>query len=294
MRRVAMFAVCLALTLATVARAQQIDWKNVDAELGKTASLSGEVHRYGFPRSDLQVSVDGVSVRPALALGGWLAFQPAAGQAMVMGDLVLLDTEVNPVMQKLLDSGIAVTAVHNHLLRGTPPTLYMHVEGHGDPVKLAAALRSALSLSKTPLGPPVAAPTPPAPVDLDSAQLEQIMGVKGQANGGVYQFSVPRVGPIKEGGMALPAAMGTANAVNFQPTGEGRAAISGDFVVTGDEVNPLIAALRAAGIEVTAIHSHMLNEEPRLFFVHFWANDDAIRLARGVRGALDKTAIAKR
>ena len=292
--RTVIFAGCmLAMAIATCAQADEIDWKNVDAVFGKTASVSRDVHRYGFPRPDLRVSVDGVNIRPALALGSWAAFQPAGSQAMVMGDLVLLDTEVNPVMQKLLDSGIAITAVHNHLLRAAPATLYMHIEGHGDPVKLAAALRSALALSKTPFDspPPPSASSPP--LDIGTAQIDRILGTKGQVNGGVYQFSVPRRAVIKEGGMTIPAAMGTANAINFQPTGEGRAAITGDFVVAGDEVNPLIAALRADGIEVTAIHSHMLNEEPRLFFVHFWANDDALKLARGVRTALDTTAVAR-
>ncbi len=142
------------------------------------------------------------------------------------------------------------------------------------------------------MGPP-AAPAPAPAIDLDTAQLDQIIGAKGAANAGVYQFNVPRRDPITEGGMAVPTAMGSANAINFQPTGAGKAAITGDFVITGDEVNPLIRALRANGIEVTAIHSHMLTERPRLFFTHFWANDDALKLARGLRAALDKTAVAK-
>ena len=289
--RTVIFAGFISAMFAAAAHAD-IDWTKVDAELGRAASISGEVHRYGFPRSDLRVSVDGVSIRPALALGGWTAFEPMGNEAMVMGDLVLLDTEINPVMQKLLESGIRITAVHNHLLRATPATLYMHIEGHGDAVKLAAGLRSALAQSKTPFDPAPTATAPP-PIDLDTAQMDRIMRAKGQANGGVYQFSVPRRDAIREGGLTIPAAMGTANAINFQPTGEGRAAITGDFVVAGDEVNSLIAALRAAGIEVTAIHSHMLNEEPRVFFVHFWANDDALKLARDVRAALDKTAVAR-
>jgi hypothetical protein len=294
MRTVQMLATCgVALTIATAANAQEIDWKKVDTTLGKSAAVSGEVHRYGLPRSDLQVTVDGVLIRPALALGGWAAFMPMRGEAMVMGDLVLLETEVNPVMAKLLEGGIEITAVHNHLLRANPETFYMHIGGHGDPVKMAEVIRSALALSKTPFNPPAAPPTPAPAIDLDTAQLDQIIGVKGQPNGGVYQFNVPRRDPITETGMTVPTAMGSANAINFQSTGGGRAAITGDFVITGDEVNPLIKALRANGIEVTAIHSHMLTEQPRVFFVHFWANDDALRLAKGLRAALDKTAVAK-
>jgi hypothetical protein len=170
----------------------------------------------------------------------------------------------------------------------------MHVGGHGDPVKLATALRTALAESKTPLTPP-AAPATPAPIDLDTAQLDQIIGAKGQNNGGVYAFGVPRRDPVTENGMQIAPAgpMGVATAINFQPTGGGKAAITGDFVLAGEEVNPVIKALREHGIEVTAIHSHMLTEQPRLIFMHFWANDDAIKLAKGLRAALDKTASAK-
>jgi hypothetical protein len=294
MRTAQILVTCgLTLTLAGVANAQEIDWKKIDTALGKTAAVSGEVHRYGFPRSDLQVTVDGVAIKPALALGGWAAFMPMRSEAMVMGDLVLLETEVNPVMAKLLEGGIDITAVHNHLLRANPETFYMHIGGHGDPVKMAEVLRSALALSKTPSISPAPAPAPAPAIDLDTAQLDQIIGVKGQPNGGVYQFNVPRRDPIIEGGMTIPTAMGSANAINFQPTGGGKAAITGDFVITGDEVNPMLKTLRANGIEVTALHSHMLTEQPRVFFMHFWANDDALKLAKAVRAALDKTAVAK-
>src|SRR5438876_734580 len=207
MRAVQMLTICgVALTIATTTYAQEIDWKKVDAALGKTAAVTGEVHRYGLPRSDLQVTVDGVAIKPALALGGWLAFMPAHDGAMVMGDLVLLETEINPVMAKLMDGGIEITAVHNHLLRANPETFYM-LEGHGDPVKMAEVLRSALAASKTPLNAPATAPTPAPAVDLDTAQLDQIIGAKGQANGGVYQFNVPRRDPITESGMTIPSAM---------------------------------------------------------------------------------------
>jgi hypothetical protein len=213
---------------------------------------------------------------------------------MIMGDLVLLESEINPVMLKMIANGVEITAVHNHLLRASPATFYMHVAGHGDPAKLATAIHDALAESKTPLT--VTAPTTPPPaVDLDTAQLDQIIGVKGQANGGVYQFNVPRREAVTEDGMQLSpvGAMGVAIGINFQPTGGGKAAITGDFVLTSDEVNPVIMALRTHGIEVTALHSHMLDEQPRLFFMHFWANDDAINLARGLRAALDKTASMK-
>ncbi len=220
--------------------------------------------------------------------------KPAHGGAMVMGDLVLLETEINPVMAKLIEGGLDITAIHNHLLRANPATFYMHVGGHGDPARMAAAIHDALAVSKTPLAPPATVGAAPS-IDLDTAQLDQLIGVKGQANGGVYQFNVPRRDPITEGGMAMTPVgpMGVAIAINFQPTGGGKAAITGDFVLTGDEVNPVIKALRSNGIDVTAVHSHMLDEQPRLFFMHFWANDDALKLARGLRAALDKTASNK-
>jgi len=278
----------------TSARAQEIDWQKVDDALGRKPAVSGDVHRYGFPRTDLTVTLDGVTIKPAFALGGWIAFKPAHGGAMAMGDLVLLDSEVNPVMLKLIEGGLEITAVHNHLLRTNPPTFYMHVGGHGDPAKMAAVIRDALGASKTPLAAPAAASPPPA-IDLDTAQLDQIIGAKGQANGGVYQFGVPRRDPVMEGGIAIAPVgpMGVATAINFQPTGGGKAAITGDFVLTNDEVNPVIKALRSNGIEVTAVHSHMLDEQPRLFFLHFWANDEAVKLAKGLRAALDKTASTK-
>jgi hypothetical protein len=294
MRAFHILAISALVTIATPANAQEIDWKKVDEAAGRTSAVTGDVHRYGFPRTDLQVTLDGVAIRPALALGGWAAFKPMHGGAMVMGDLVLLETEVNPVMAKLIENGIEITAVHNHVQRANPATFYMHIGGHGDPAKMAAAIRTAMAESKTPPAAPAAASPPPA-FDLDTVQLDQIIGAKGQANGGVYQLGVPRRDPVTENGVQIAPAgpMGVATAINFQPTGGGKAAITGDFVLTGEEVNPVIKALRSNGIEMTAIHSHMLMEQPRLFFLHFWANDDALKLAKGLRAALDKTASAK-
>jgi hypothetical protein len=218
------------LVSATAAGAQDIDWEKVDAALGRKGAVSADVHRYGFPRSDLTVKLDGVTIKPALALGGWVAFKPMHGEVMVMGDLVLLETEVNPVMAKLIENGIEITAVHNHLLRANPAPFYIHVGGHGDAVKMAAAVRTALAESKTPLEAPPAAAAAPA-VDLDVKQLDEIVGAKGRQNGGVYQFSVPRREAISEDGMAVapPGPMGVATGINFQPTGGGKAAITGDF-----------------------------------------------------------------
>src|SRR3954464_3356106 len=284
----------IATILATTANAQEVDWAKVDATLGRKAAVTADVHRYSFPRTDLNVTLDGVTIKPALALGGWVAFKPVHGGAMAMGDLVLLETEINSVMTKAIANGLEITAIHNHVLRGSPATFFMPVGGHGDAEKLAIAIRDALGESKTPMQAPAAASPPPA-VDLDTAQIDQIIGVKGQSNGGVYQLAVPRKDPVTEGSMQLmpPGPLGVNTAIGFQPTGGGKAAIRNNFVLIGTEVNPVIKELKAAGIEVTAVHSHMLTEQPRLIFMHFWANDDAMKLARGLRAALDKTAVGK-
>jgi hypothetical protein len=275
------------MALAVSAAAADIEWSKVDEALGKKgADLPGGVHKYGLPRSDLGVTVDGVAIKPALALGSWLAFQPEGDAAMFMGDLVLTDKEISPVMQRLIEEGVEITAIHNHLLRTSVPIFYMHVAGHGDPVKLAQTLHAGLALSKTPLSQTPALPTA-ASLQLDTAAIERALGYKGTTNGGVYQFSIPRAEAITDAGMPVPPSMGTATAINFQPTGGGKAAISGDFVLLGREVNPILKTLRQQGIEVTALHSHMIDDSPHLFFMHFWANDDAERLAKALRTAID-------
>jgi len=271
------------------------DWQaQVGTALGKTgAAAPGGIYRVGLPRTDLKVTLDGVELKPGFALGSWLAFEKMGEQGMVMGDLVLTMDEVAPVMTKLAAGGIEVTALHNHLLRNQPFTMYMHVQGNGDPVKLAAVLHAALAESKTPLTAAPAAPTPPPAIDLDTAALDQTLGAKGTNNGGIYQFSIPRAEPITDGNMNVPPPMGSANAINFQPTGGGKAAITGDFVLIAKEVNPVLRALREHGIEVTALHNHMLDDQPHLYFMHFWANDDAKKLAEGLKAALAQINIVK-
>jgi hypothetical protein len=271
------------------------DWQTqVGEALGKTgAAAPGGIYRVGLPRTDLKVTLDGVELKAGFALGSWLAFEKMGDQGMVMGDPVLTMDEVAPVMTKLAAGGIDVTALHNHLPRNQPFTMYMHVQGNGDPVKLASVLHAALAESKTPLSAAAAAPTAPAPIDLDTAALDQTLSAKGTNNGGVYQFTIPRAEPIKDNGMDIPPPMGLANAINFQPTGGGKATITGDFVLIAKEVNPVLRLLRDHGIEVTAIHNHMLDEQPHLYFMHFWANDDARKLAEGLKAALAQINIVK-
>jgi hypothetical protein len=263
-------------------------WKPVEDALGRKGVTSpGDVLRFGFPRNDLSVVLDGVTLNPALALGSWVAFKRIGDHVMVMGDLVLLDDEVASVMASLQQNGIEQTALHNHLLDESPRLMYMHIRAIGNPSRIARAVKTALEFTQTPLAPPATASA--VAFDLDTAAIAKAMGVRGRVNAGVYQLSVPRREKILEEKMEVTAAMGVATVINFQSIGEGRAATTGDFVLLGREVNPVIWALSENGIAVTAIHSHMLNEQPRLFFLHFWAIDDATKLARGLRVALDRT-----
>ncbi|MEP6730776.1 MAG: DUF1259 domain-containing protein [bacterium] len=295
-RRISSIACCaLAFTSANVfaqAPATPARWALVEQALGRKGAMqAGDVLKFAFPRSDLTVTVDGVVVKPALALGSWLAFKDVdGGQTMVMGDLVLGEGEVDPVMKALQAGGVEQTALHNHVLKESPRVMYMHISAHGDATKIAKTLRSALGMSQTPTGAPAAAASPSA-ADLDTAAIAQALGIAGKLNGVVYQVAVPRREVIRDGAHEIPPSMGVATAINFQPTGGGKAAITGDFVMRPVEVNKVIRALTAAGIQVSALHSHMLQEEPRLFFMHFWANDDAVKLAKGLRSALDQTAV---
>ena len=269
-----MFA--LALLFAT--------WTDVANALGRAGTeMPGGVYKVSFPRSDLDVVAGGVHVKPALALGSWAAFIRTGHGAMTMGDLVLTENEVNDVISALQAGGIEQSALHNHLIGESPRVMYLHFDGHGDEVKLAKTLHDALAKTKTP--PPSASATAGGTL----LPLDDILGAKGKLNGVVTQYSIPRKQTIKARGVVIPPAAGVATAINFQPTADGHAATTGDFVLLGNEVNPVIRALRAGGIAVTAIHSHMLDEEPRLFFLHFWGEDDAAKLARTLRKALDAT-----
>ncbi|HYV98622.1 MAG TPA: DUF1259 domain-containing protein [Gemmatimonadaceae bacterium] len=271
-----------------VAAQQAPDWKAVDAAMGRAGALQPDgTYRFAFPRSDMHVTVDGLAIKPALALGGWIAFKAMPGGTLAMGDLVLADTEVTPVIKKLQAGNVEQTAIHHHLIRESPRVLYVHVHAHGDAVAIATTIRNALATTRVPAAAPAA---PPAAIDLDTALVAKTLGASGKVNGGVYQVSVPRAAPIRDNGMEVPPSMGISTAINFQPTGNGKAAITGDFVMTAAEVNSVIKVLQDNGIETTSLHSHLLMEEPRLFFMHFWANDDAVKLARGLRAALDKTA----
>lgn len=264
------------------------DWSRVDQALGRPGKdFPGGVHKFGFPRADLKVTLDGTAIRAPLAFGSWVAFMPRDGGATLMGDLVLTENEIGPVMKRLVAGGMEITAVHNHLLRTSIPIIYMHVAGHGDPVRLAETMHAALALTGTPLTQsPTVRSTSAAPA-LDLKSLAKILRAKGTENGGVDQFSIPRADAVRDHGAMVPAAMGTAIGINFEPTTDGRAATTGDFVLIASEVQPVLRDLLAHGIEVTALHTHMIGGSPTLYFMHFWAVQNPEQLARGLSSALD-------
>lgn len=276
--------VTICLPMSAVA---QPNWSAVGNALGKNGTVvDGGVYRVGMPRTDLTVKLGDITLKPTFALGSWLAFMPMGARTMVMGDLVLTEDEVNPVMKQLRREGIQVTALHNHVFHAAPVTMYMHVYAEGDPVALARSFRNALALSKTPLA-GAATAAPPPTIDLDTAAIDTALGAQGNNAAGIYQVNIARHDPVRDHGMEVPISMGASQAINFQPLGGGRAAITGDFMLTADEVNPVISVLRENDIEVTALHNHMLNDDPRLFFMHFWADNDLPRLLTGLRAALD-------
>jgi Domain of Unknown Function (DUF1259) len=263
------------------------DWSAVTNAIGRAGALQPDgVMKYSFPRSDLKVTLGGVRIRPALALGSWVGFKrTGTNEAMVMGDLVLTEAEVSPVVSALQQRDVQQTAVHNHLLRESPRVVYVHIAAHGDAVRIATAFRAALDLTKTPAPEAAAAASR---LDLDTALIHRTLGYGGKVNGGVYQVSVPRHETITMDGEVVPPSMGVSTAINFQPTGRGWAAITGDFVMLSSEVSRIIPILRSNQIDVTALHSHMLGEEPRLYFMHFWADNDAGKLAATLRRAIDQ------
>lgn len=279
---------CVVL-LPSLARGQGVTTSTIDQALGRSGQKTVDVYKVSFPRSDLHVSVHGLAIKPGLALGSWAAFLGSDGNAMVMGDLVLLEDELNPVMDKLRAAGFEITAVHNHLMHETPHVLYMHYMGHGPAKQLADSLKAALAVSKTPLEKPAAAEEPAPPAWVKS--VEDSVGRKGTFKGGVLGYGVARSDSISSAAMTIPPAAGVAEAINFQAVDSGQVATTGDFVLTADEVNPVLSELRTHNISVTALHSHMLTEQPRLLFMHFWAVGTPESVGEGIKAALSKVAV---
>ena len=264
----------------------------IDQALGLTGAMQGTVYRVGIPRTDLSVTVHGIAIKPGLALGGWAGFLHAGNAAVVHGDLVLTESEINPIISKLQEGGFQITALHNHVLEETPSLMYLHYWGEGPEATLAKALRAALQVTRTPLTPPPAPAPGAAAADpgFDVDALQKALGRTGTVRGGVLAISVPRPEKISMMGVELPPAMGMATAMNFQSAGNGKVAGTGDFVMIDTEVNPVAKALRAHGIGITSLHSHMIHGTPVLYFMHFWAEDTAANVGAGLKAAVDLLA----
>ena len=266
-----------------------VDWEAVGQAIGKEGEqMEGGVYWVNMPRSDLSVTSQDIDIKPGLALGSYAAFKETVeGKALLMGDLVLTEDEYDEVISQLQEGGIEQTAIHKHLLDESPAIWWTHIEGRREPVEMAQAVNAALQFTGTPLSESGGGSEE---VDFDTEQLDEIIGHTGTTEGGIHKYNIGRAETVTtEDGTELPPGMGVATVLNFQPTGDEQAAINGDFVMTAEEVNPVIRALRENGIEVVALHNHHIGEEPRLFYMHFWANDDAEALAQGLRAALDET-----
>jgi biotin operon repressor len=278
----------------TLLTAQQppagLDTAAIAQALGRQGQVQGSVYRVGFPRTDLSVSVHGIAIKPGLALGSWAAFMRAGSQAVIHGDLVLTEAEINPVISKLQDGGLQITALHNHLIEETPHVMYLHYWGQGAEAALARTLRSALETTKTPLAAPAAAPATAAAPGFDVDTIQKTLGKTGTVTGGVLGLSWPRPEKITMMGIDLPPQMGMATSINFQAAGSGKVAATGDFVMIDTEVNPVAKALRSHGIAIAALHNHMLHGTPTLYFMHFWAEDSAANVAAGLKAAVDLLA----
>ena len=265
---------------------QRLNTEGIATAIGKQGELTGEMYKVSFPRSDVTVKVGGVVIQPALALMGWAAFIKSGSNAVTYGDLVVLEDEVNPVIRKLEERGLELSALHNHLLHETPRIMYIHFVGRGDEVELAKGVREALALTKSPLGATASAPETKPEI---ATEIERIIGYQGSMGGDVFHITVPRNDiHVAAVGTMVPGSMGMNTPFNFQLDGK-NAAINGDFMLRPSELNPVIKALQTNGIEVASIHNHLLDNEPQLVFMHFWAYGDAVGLAKGLRAALDRT-----
>ena len=289
--------ILVSLLIVLTGFSQKNNWSSVETVFGKKGTVQDNVFKISYPRSDLKVKVGDFSVAPGFALGSWIGFinqskrmnmqdheADMKNQAMMMGDLVLLDTEVPEVLKKLVSVNLKITAIHNHLINESPNVKYVHYWGRGDRVKLAEAIKSVLAITGTPLSPP----QPPAQTNIDWSKVEALLGTTGKHNGMLLQYAFPRKEKLKESGMVMPPYIGMATAINFQKDGD-KAAITGDFVLLADEINPVIKILTDNGITPTALHNHMIHDEPRLFMMHFWAVDDPEKLAKALQQALTST-----
>ncbi len=272
-------------SFASYVFSQAIDWSGVEKIFEKKGIIKDNIIRFNFPRTDLNVQVGDIKIDAPFALTSWVAFQTMMGNTMVMGDLVLLEDEAVKVIPDLISNGIYITAIHNHLLTEKPKIIYTHIEADGNAEQMAEKIKSALTLTGTLISNPSQSNNA---IQVDWSKVEDAIGLTGTKNGDIISFGVPRKEKIKESGMTLPPIIGTAISINFQKVGD-NAIITGDFVLLANEVQPVEEALTHTGIIVTALHTHMITEQPKLYFMHFWANDDPVKLAAGLKAAIMKT-----
>jgi len=286
-------ALMLFLGSPVLAHAQSsptLDIKAIEQAIGKPGEMKDDVYKVSLPRKDLSVSVKGVHLKPGFALGSWIAFKQDGKEAILDGDLVLTEEEVGPVFGKLRKEGIEVSALHNHLIGETPRVMFLHIEGQGDAREMATHLKEALNITATPIGPKALGAVmtnDSEEADFDAEILQKELGHKGKIKNGVLQISVPRNEPIKMAGAPLPPSMGMATSFNFQSGGENKVAATGDFVMVRDDVDRVTKALTDHGILITALHNHLVHGSPELYFMHFWADDSAEKVAKGLRAGLD-------
>lgn len=279
------------------AAAAPLDPASIGTAAGTEAHAGPDgVVRIGWARTEVGVTVDGTRLDPAAGLGSWAAFEPAADGALVMGDTVVFEDEIEPALDAALAAGLEVTAIHNHFLFDHPRVYFMHVGGRGEPTALARGVKSMWDAiravrARAPQPRPGFPGTPPAPGSLDAATLGEILGRASERHGAVVKVTIPREG--KAHGVAVGGSMGLSTWAAFSGS-DRRASVDGDFIMTAAEVQPVLRALRRAGIHVVALHNHMLDDEPRFFFLHYWGKGAAADLARGVRSALDAQVAAGR
>lgn len=271
--------------------ASKLDIQKIEEVTGMTGVEKNGEYKLTVPQNDLSIIVDGFKIIPPMGLGSWVAFTPCADSAMVMGDIIVTENDLKPVQEEVIRQGFAITAIHNHFVRNRPNVMYMHIDGKGLVQNLSVSVKAIFDKVKESRGKdPKSTPADSVSNSLNIALLDSIIGHQGEMNKGVYKYTIGRPDvSLQEHGIPVSSFMGFNTWAAWQGTAE-KAAVAGDFAMLEDEVAPVIKALVENGIEVVAVHNHMLHEEPKVFFLHYWGVGPADRLANGFKAALNKTA----
>ena len=267
-----------------------LDIASIERITGTKGKENNGEYKITVPQNDLNIMVDGFRIIPAMGLGTWTAFTPTSGGAMVMGDIVLTETDLKPVQQEVIRQGLTITAIHNHFVRNHPNVMYMHIGGAGRTDSMAVKVKAVLDKVKETRGvDPASANAPDVSNTLDTAGLNRLLGYRGEMSKGVYKYTIGRPDiNLTEHGVPVSSFLGFNTWAAWQGSPE-QAAVAGDFTMLENEVEGVIKALVEHGIEVVAVHNHMVQEQPRIFFLHYWGIGNAEKLARGLRAALDQT-----